>query len=158
MRRGYVYFIRVESGERPVKIGYTRHPMSRLDGLQQWSPWPLTLVAAFECSEPEKEERAIHRRLAAVRMRGEWFVGADVKREIGALSRRLKRVDAAAEDLRDGRAREIIARFRTTPVDARRYREAARKQRQSMSEWIRDTLNARRDEALARDRASKRKA
>ena len=158
MRPGYVYFIRVENGERPIKIGHTRHPKSRLRLLQQWSPWPLTLLAVFKCAEPEKEERAIHRRLSAVRMRGEWFVGAAVGRERAALSRRLKQVDGTAEDLREGCTREIMVRLRTTPADARRYRETARKQHQSMSEWIRGKLNARRDAELAasRDKKSKR--
>ena len=143
MRRGYVYFIRVEKAERPIKIGYTRHPLSRLNELQPWLPWPLTFVAVFECSEPEKEESAIHRRLAAVHVRGEWYVGAAVEHEIDALSRRLKLIDPNAKDLRDSSKRTATARLRVTSADLERYQKAARSQQQSMSDWIRRRLNAR---------------
>lgn len=142
MRRGYVYFLRIEYGECPVKIGHTRHPMSRLQGLQPWCPWPLILVAVFECAEPEKEERRIHRRLAHIRLRNEWFAGgAAVENEIASLSARLKRVEVVAKDLREPLVQTVMVRFRTTPADAKRCRMHARSRRQSLSAWIRDSLN-----------------
>jgi hypothetical protein len=142
MRLGYVYFIRVESVDGPVKIGLSRHLKGRFELLQQWSPWPLTLVAAFECPDPEKEERALHRRLSSVRVRGEWFRNSlEVKREILALSRRFKRVDVSANDLREGRRLSALVRLRVPVGDAQKYRQTARRHGVSLSVWIRDKLN-----------------
>ena len=155
MRPGYIYFIRVEYGDRPIKIGYTRNPTVRLSQLQQWSPWPLKLLALFECSAPEKEEWDSHQRLAAMRLRGEWYVGSDeVKNEISRLSKQLKRTKSEPKDLREKRRyRSEVFKIRVTPADEKRWRGKALKQNKSLSAWIRDILN---DDYPVRKRADRR--
>lgn len=47
MRR-WVYFIRPEDGEGPVKIGCSQHPEGRVLDLMTWSPYPLVIAARIE--------------------------------------------------------------------------------------------------------------
>lgn len=68
--RGYVYFVRAQSG--PVKIGWTRGLRSRMNGLQTHHYETLELIGV---SKTERSaERDMHRRLREYRIRGEWFV------------------------------------------------------------------------------------
>ncbi len=67
-----VMFKRHESGD-PIKIGYSRNPERRLDGIQVGSPRPLTLVRKFECPHQNFDKR-IHRLFPRrSRALGEWF-------------------------------------------------------------------------------------
>lgn len=78
-----VYFI--ESGQGgPVKIGYTatnRSIAARVRSLQGGNPEQLYVVATVLDAGPRTEKR-VHRRLAASRLRGEWFRRTD---EVDAL-------------------------------------------------------------------------
>jgi hypothetical protein len=60
------YFI--SDGQR-VKIGKSRNPPSRLAQLQTSHAAQLTLLLSIE----EDEEKTLHQRFAAFRLRGEWF-------------------------------------------------------------------------------------
>lgn len=62
------YVIGVE-GSVLVKIGHARNPQRRLAGLQTGQPALLTLL----WSQVGDYEKALHRKFAAYRVRGEWF-------------------------------------------------------------------------------------
>lgn len=68
-----VYFI--QAGEcGPVKVGFTSNLKERLDALQVGHPENLRLLGARQGGPAEEAE--LHRRLAAHRVRGEWFAPA----------------------------------------------------------------------------------
>lgn len=68
---GFVYFIQAEPVEA-VKIGYSRyHPRERMRALQLGCPTPLKLTAFIEGSM--KDEDALHRAFAHLRIHTEWF-------------------------------------------------------------------------------------
>lgn len=69
VREGYVYFVQAESG--PVKIGFAVNVGKRLEALQTGSHERLELVHARRSTF--SEERALHRKYALLRERGEWF-------------------------------------------------------------------------------------
>ncbi|MFF5853977.1 GIY-YIG nuclease family protein [[Kitasatospora] papulosa] len=68
MSASSTYLIGAEGSEL-VKIGHARNPQRRLAGLQTGQPAQLTLL----WSQVGDYERALHRKFAAYRVRGEWF-------------------------------------------------------------------------------------
>lgn len=76
-----VYFLRIGDGG-PIKVGFTRgNPSGRIAQLQLACPWKLQIIGFLAGSK--HYERALHERLAAYRMMGEWFEPAsDVVRLI----------------------------------------------------------------------------
>jgi hypothetical protein len=67
----FVYFIRAAK-TGAIKIGFSKiDPACRLKQIQVSTPEPLELLAHI-AGGPRKE-RALHRRFAALRIRGEWF-------------------------------------------------------------------------------------
>lgn len=67
----YVYFVRRQDGEGPVKIGCSEAPERRLQALMCWAPYPLALIATIPGDE-ELEHR-FHNRFAAQHSHREWF-------------------------------------------------------------------------------------
>ena len=70
----FVYFMRpiLPSGiESPIKIGCSREPFTRLKESEIWSPFPLEMLTMAPGGHGD--ERRLHRRFAAVRIRSEWF-------------------------------------------------------------------------------------
>jgi excisionase family DNA binding protein len=67
--RGFVYFLAAIDG--PIKIGFARDVSERLAALQIANPHPLRLLASLPGTV--RLERALHRRFAEHRLRGEWF-------------------------------------------------------------------------------------
>lgn len=67
---GWVYFIRCDLAPA-VKIGWAFNPLSRLAELQIGVPVDLKIVTAKPGSL--RTEQALHRDLAPLRLRGEWF-------------------------------------------------------------------------------------
>lgn len=65
-----IYFLRAGNGG-PIKIGYAADVEKRIAGLQTASHEPLELMGMVEGSPSYEKE--IHQRLAAYRLRGEWF-------------------------------------------------------------------------------------
>jgi len=70
---GYIYFIMtMADGEDLWKIGYTRnHPEQRLRQLQTGCPLHLELMGFLPADA--EDERAIHKKYKAQRVRGEWY-------------------------------------------------------------------------------------
>ncbi len=64
-----IYFI--QSGNGPIKIGYSIQIENRLPTMQSGNPCPLTLLKTVFGGQ--SEELAIHRKFKAIRIRGEWF-------------------------------------------------------------------------------------
>lgn len=72
---GWVYLIGTYVRE-PVKIGWSeRPPESRLFELQPGNPQQLRLLLSIPACPPD--ERRLHARFAAHRIRGEWFEWCD---------------------------------------------------------------------------------
>ena len=69
--QGYVYFLKV--GER-LKIGFSRKLQDRVADLSTGISQHPDLLMAVRGSRAE--EQALHRRLAAYRVRGEWFTAS----------------------------------------------------------------------------------
>lgn len=74
---GYVYFIKMQPDANPydaepfVKIGYAKDPDQRLAQLSTSLPFEIDIEATFRGSPAD--ERWLHRKLAAYRVRREWF-------------------------------------------------------------------------------------
>jgi hypothetical protein len=64
-----IYFI--QDDHNRVKIGYSRNPRARLDGLQTGHADKLRLVRSIEGTEAT--ERFLHTQFAHLRLQGEWF-------------------------------------------------------------------------------------
>lgn len=67
----FVYFIRPVGLDGPIKIGCSTYPMSRLNALMTWSPFPLEILAMAPGGH--SDERRLHQRFSADRLRSEWF-------------------------------------------------------------------------------------
>lgn len=91
--RGTVYCVQANEGG-PIKIGFSTDVDRRLFALNGSSPQPLRLLA-HACSF-DFVEKALHKRLAAHRLRCEWF--ADVP-EVRAVADRLPAACLAEESL-----------------------------------------------------------
>jgi hypothetical protein len=68
--RGFVYFIGSRAF-RPIKIGFSDQPKTRLADLQTAHPFRLNLLTCI--AGPVALERRLHRVFAADRLMGEWF-------------------------------------------------------------------------------------
>lgn len=75
---GFVYFIQARGGG-PIKIGYSANPEKRLAALQTASPYDLAILAIRPGSRDD--EAALHDRLSAHRLRGDWFEDCDLVRQ-----------------------------------------------------------------------------
>jgi hypothetical protein len=93
-KQGCVYFFQIakiaKGVSSPVKIGFTRYsPRTRCRDIEMYLPWKLNFLGAFCCASPEREETALKRRLAAYRIKGEWFEAAAALRELKGMATRL---------------------------------------------------------------------
>ena len=70
----FIYFIQSGGPTGPVKIGVTGDPQLRLKRLQTGSAEPLEMLGTVKGDEDM--EKGYHARLAAHRVRGEWFAPA----------------------------------------------------------------------------------
>jgi hypothetical protein len=68
----YVYAIRNKTTRR-VKLGISQNPERRLKELQIGNDCELELVAFRKAENRFKDEKALHRENAPLRVRGEWF-------------------------------------------------------------------------------------
>lgn len=71
MTDGYIYAFRCEGF---VKIGYTRRLHKRIRQIRNACPFPVDVAGVWHTdADPRAVESMIHRRLAHLRVRGEWF-------------------------------------------------------------------------------------
>ncbi len=123
-----VYFIQ-RGDDGPVKIGLSKDAGRRLKGLQTNHDAQLHIRRVFVGGAAE--ERALHERFAALRLKGEWFRPAE---EI--LSGDLGLVEAA---LPDRQPRAAVARAARSPAEVLRLLDAAqereRRQRGKPRRW-----------------------
>jgi len=83
MRR--VYFIKPIGMDGPIKIGCSRSPERRHSALENWSPFPLEIVASIEGDF--HLERRFHAKFAHLHDRREWFfAGDDLAQTIEAIN------------------------------------------------------------------------
>ncbi len=71
---GFVYFIQGETGG-PIKIGYSDDVAKRLKGLQTGHPDNLKVLFTYPGSQ--EDEKEMHLKFEAIRLRGEWFRPTD---------------------------------------------------------------------------------
>lgn len=72
MTASYIYFIRADIKNGPIKIGFTTgDPRRRKSELQIGCPWPIKILGAIKGSAAQ--EKQIHLVLARWRTQGEWF-------------------------------------------------------------------------------------
>lgn len=71
MSAQFVYFVRLASGEGPIKIGCSQQPAKRLADLMCWCPLPLKVLATMPGDYAL--ESKIHRRFATTHSHKEWF-------------------------------------------------------------------------------------
>lgn len=89
---GFVYFIQGESGGA-IKIGYTQDVKARLKSLQTGHPDVLVLLACFPGNQ--SDERDLHEKFDAFRLRGEWFKPSEfVLREVESKKEKYKRLNS----------------------------------------------------------------
>lgn len=67
----FVYFLRPQGLNGPIKIGSSRNPVSRLRSIQAYSPFPLELIGQAE-AESSLEWR-LHARFRDQHSHNEWF-------------------------------------------------------------------------------------
>jgi hypothetical protein len=68
---GFVYFVQAGGSGTPIKIGWSKYPYARRSGLQTGHHDKLVIVGKFPGTADD--ERALHRRFAALRLEGEWL-------------------------------------------------------------------------------------
>lgn len=80
---GWVYFI---SAADAVKVGKTRSLRSRASALNTDSPVTLSLLGAVLARDATRLEMLLHAKLAAHRIKGEWFASEPAQSEYVALA------------------------------------------------------------------------
>jgi hypothetical protein len=80
--QGWVYLLQSQGAQGVVKVGWTQDLHKRVRDLRAHHPHDLHLVAALPGSRGL--ERTLHQRLAARRLRGEWYV-REVIADVSAL-------------------------------------------------------------------------
>lgn len=68
---GFVYFIKPVNYPGPIKIGFSRHPAKRLNGLLLWTPFQLEILHTVPGDR--KLEMKIHSHFADLHDHHEWF-------------------------------------------------------------------------------------
>lgn len=67
-----IYFAQMEMPGAPIKIGYTtKGEYLKRKQLHSYCPYPITFLAMVPGTTAD--EKALHRRFRAHRVRGEWF-------------------------------------------------------------------------------------
>lgn len=66
-----IYFIKPCGFDGPVKIGCSEIPMTRLDQISVWSPWPLELVGFVPGDMAD--ETYLHQCFYSSHLHREWF-------------------------------------------------------------------------------------
>ena len=90
--KGWVYFLQFGDAG-PIKIGKSSDPVARANGLNVASPVELLLLGAMKSTDAEREEREFHERLAAFRIRREWFEHNAVVAEMKKFAARITQAD-----------------------------------------------------------------
>lgn len=92
VKKGWVYFARL-GDDGPIKIGHGVNPRRRVASLTSLSPHVITLLAAMPCDDSFREEQSLHQKLAASRIKGEWFAAGAVLNEMEQLAERFVPLD-----------------------------------------------------------------
>jgi hypothetical protein len=98
--RGFVYVIGQLDGTGPVKIGWSFSPEARLSQLQVGSPVRLLLIGSVPGTV--EDEQALHARLAAYRLHGEWFSRSPAVEDAVTRFRKYLSPTEAVDRLREG--------------------------------------------------------
>ena len=69
---GWVYFAHL-AGHSPIKIGHAFDVHSRLRALSVGSPFKLVMLGAYLSANAKADEKRLKTKLAAHRIKGEWF-------------------------------------------------------------------------------------
>jgi hypothetical protein len=111
-----------------------------LNDLAISSPVEIVLLGALRSECANKEEKRLHSKLAAHRIKGEWFRAEAVLAEMKALTILAPEQIFKIESSRD--TRSGFLHFRVAVEELRAWRREAKKARVSLSEWLRQLANA----------------
>ncbi len=64
-----IYFI--QSGDGPIKIGFSTNIELRLSAIRNWHPYKLTILKLLDGDY--EDEHAIHKKFKHVKLTGEWY-------------------------------------------------------------------------------------
>lgn len=73
-----IYFLRRPEGIGPIKVGYSRWPVKRLQACMAWSPYELAIIALLPVPLSDRPkglhyiERQFHQRYLGWRLHHEW--------------------------------------------------------------------------------------
>lgn len=92
-----VYFIKPIGMDGPIKIGFSMKPVTRLDALSTWSPFPLEIIG----SVPGKldDETFLHQCFSDLHTHREWFLSTPALRRAIQLVLGAGTVDAVRQTL-----------------------------------------------------------
>jgi hypothetical protein len=114
----YVAECRGPSGDRPLKIGYTKdNPEGRISAIQTGCPYPVHLLGVLPKKTPEDEAR-IHLWLAEDVLIGEWFRQSEKTRAL--IARLVKFSQRLANEIRERVSLEIRRSINGIDVIARK--------------------------------------
>lgn len=134
MSAGWIYFARF-GADGPIKIGRGSNPCERVVSLAVGSPVPLVLLGAMRSEHMAVEEAALHEKLLAHRVRGEWFVAEAVMCEMQLLAHRI----LAPEDIH---VESPQLHIRLWPEELELWKSVARDRGMSLTAWVCEALNA----------------
>lgn len=108
--KSWVYFARL-GDDGPIKIGHAINPRRRVAALSSLSPHSITLIAAMPCDDAPVEEKRLHQKLEAARIKGECFRASAVHEEMRLIVARLVSPDVlpAIRASTDGAVEDLFA-------------------------------------------------
>lgn len=113
---------------------------ARVHALSVGSPTEIILLGALLSEHFEKDEKRLQKKLAAHRIKGEWFEADAVLFEMKVLlvvgSDRIFKIESSRD------TRKTRLEFRASPDEVRRWQAAAEKENMALSEWIRQRGNS----------------
>lgn len=75
-----IYFIKPTCFDGPIKIGCSEIPLTRLEQLSTWSPWPLEIIGYVDGDFDD--ERFLHQCFFSSHLHREWFHNSPRLRDV----------------------------------------------------------------------------
>ena len=139
--KSWIYFARYGS-DGPIKIGRSYDPHERVANLACGTPNQLRLLGAMISERADLEEEELKQKLSKHCIKGEWFTAEVVVEEIARLgSRVVSSIGVMPSALGDADAMIGDLHIRLSPEELVAWKEAARREGLSLSQWMRKTLS-----------------
>ena len=139
--KSWIYFARYGS-EGPIKIGRSYDPHERVANLACGTPNQLRLLGAMISAHADLEEEELKQKLSKYCIKGEWFTAEAVLEEIERLGARVvSPMEVMPSALGNTEAMLGDLHIRLSPEELAAWKEAARREGLSLSQWMRKTLS-----------------